>query len=117
MLTGKCLHTLKGHTDYVGSASFSPDGTTLVTASNDKTDRLRTPSDTTAKIWDVQTGNCLHTLVGHTAMVNLAGFTPDGTTIVTISHFDRTTFDSTTKIWDVQTGNCLNTITSHDGCY
>ena len=74
-MTGNCLHTLQGHTEYVSSASFSPDGTTLVTASDDGT----------AKIWDVLTGNCLHTLQGHTNYVKSASFSPDGTTLVTAS--------------------------------
>ncbi len=63
-----CTSTLQGHTWYVRSASFSSDGTTLVTASEDGT----------AKIWAVLTGNCLHTL-GHTKCVNSANFSPDGT--------------------------------------
>ncbi len=67
------------------SASFSPDGTRLVTASKDRT----------AKIWDVLTGNCLHTLQGHTSFVNSASFSPDGTKVVTAS------VDKTAKIWDV----------------
>ena len=35
--------TLKGHTDFVNSVSFSPDGERIVSGSNDKT----------VKIWDV----------------------------------------------------------------
>ena len=34
-----CTSTLQGHTDIVKSASFSPDGTTLVTASDDELPR------------------------------------------------------------------------------
>ncbi len=87
-MTGNCLQTLKGHNKSVMSASFSPDGTTLATASCDKT----------AKIWDVITGNCLQILKGHAHdEVYSASFSPDGTTLVTASG------DGTAKIWDVTT--------------
>ncbi len=79
------------------SASFSPDDTTLVTASNDRT----------AKIWNVNTGNCQHTLQGHTENVRSASFSPDGTILVTASN------DRTAKIWNVHTGNCQHTLQGH----
>ena len=41
--------TLKGHTDILLSVSFSPDGTRIVTGSNDKT----------AKVWNARTGELL----------------------------------------------------------
>jgi WD40 repeat protein len=42
--TGAEALTLKGHTDRVLSASFSPDGTRIVTASD----------DSTARVWDAR---------------------------------------------------------------
>ena len=53
--TGKSLATLAGHEDGVTSAQFSPDGTRIVTASDDKT----------ARVWDAATGKSLATLAGH----------------------------------------------------
>ena len=53
------LLTLKGHTGAVTSASFSPDGSRIVTASGDKT----------AKVWDARTGAEVLTLKGHTSVV------------------------------------------------
>ena len=38
--TGRCLQTLTGHTDYVWSASYSPDGTKIVSASGDNTIKI-----------------------------------------------------------------------------
>ncbi len=93
------MHTLAGHTDTVTSAAFSPDGTLVVTASN----------DSTAKVWDVATGNEVHTLAGHTDTVTSAAFSPDGKLVVTASD------DSTAKVWDVATGNEVHTLVGHTG--
>ena len=34
--TGECVQTLEGHSDGVNSAQFSPDGTNIVSASEDR---------------------------------------------------------------------------------
>lgn len=44
--TGQEIIALRGHEDWVQSASFSPDGARIVTASNDRT----------ARLWDATTG-------------------------------------------------------------
>ncbi|MCB8927747.1 MAG: hypothetical protein H6652_19200 [Ardenticatenaceae bacterium] len=58
---------LEGHTDWVWSAAFSPDGTRIVTAS----------ADGTARLWDGE-GRLLTVLEGHSARVRSAAFNPDG---------------------------------------
>ena len=50
--SGKALQTLKGHTDWVYSVAFSPDGQRIVSGSRDKT----------LKIWDANSGQELQTL-------------------------------------------------------
>jgi len=91
------LLTLKGHTDRVNAASFSADGTRIVTGS----------WDNTAKVWDTKTGAELLTLKGHTNSVNAASFSADGTRIVTGS------WDNTAKVWDTKTGAELLTLKGH----
>jgi WD40 repeat protein len=49
-LAGNCLQTFVGHTDWVWSANFSPDGKQIVSAS----------IDNNLKLWDLA-GNCLQT--------------------------------------------------------
>jgi WD40 repeat protein len=75
----------------VRSVSFSPDGTLIVTSSDDNT----------AKVWDAKTGARLHELRGHADSVRTASFSPDGNRIVTASH------DHTAKVWDVATETAL----------
>ena len=51
------------------SAAYSPDGTQIVTASDDET----------ARIWDAATGQEVRHLSGHTDAVSSAAYSPDGT--------------------------------------
>ena len=102
---------LRGHTGYVNKVSYSPDGKLIVSVSQDKT----------ARIWDVETGSCLHVLYGDTSFKgrmngdtivysNLdvsAAFSPDSKLIVT------TVSDTSIPIWDVATGKCLRRLVGH----
>jgi len=74
--------------------AFSPDGRRLVAGT----------SAGMAPIWDVETGNELVRLRGHTSCINAALFTPDGQKVVTAS------CDGTIRLWDAATGSELRTV-------
>ena len=88
--TGNLLHTLKGHTQLINDAEYSPSGLELVTVS----------SDHTGRIWDTRSGHLLHKLIGHFFAVNTGSFSPDGHWIVTTSQF-------TAGLWNARTGQLL----------
>lgn len=87
--------SLKGHTDTVRQADFSPDGQFVVTASD----------DTTARVWTVD-GNLVTTLKGHKSQVVQARFSPDNRYIVTASA------DSTAIVWKLD-GSKVTTLQGH----
>ncbi len=91
------IASLLGHYSFVNSAKFSPDGNTIVSASDDNTIR----------IWDVATGKKTKTLSGHISFVWSVNFSPDGKYIVSGSG------DKTIKLWDVATGKELKTLSGH----
>jgi hypothetical protein len=77
------------HEDGVSSATFSPDGKRIVTASWDKT----------ARIWDAESGKLIGVpLTGHEGGVWSAAFSPDGKRIVTASS------DKTARVWNAANG-------------
>jgi len=83
--TRKELPTLKGHSDWVLSVAFSPDGKRIVSGSYDKT----------LKIWDAVSGEELQTLKGHRDPVLSVAFSPDGKRVASGSS------DLTVRIWDI----------------
>ncbi|ETO09798.1 hypothetical protein RFI_27579 [Reticulomyxa filosa] len=84
---GEYAH-LEGHSEEVNGIQLSPDGTKIISYSNDKT----------VRIWDVLSGKQLQLLKGHSDIVNSAQFSPDGLTIVSCSR------DETVRLWDVLSG-------------
>jgi WD40 repeat protein len=79
--------TLAGHHGAVNAAAFSPEGTHVVTASDDKT----------ARVWDLrQERPSFVALEGHQNLVVSAAFSPDGTQVVTASS------DGTARVWDLR---------------
>jgi WD40 repeat protein/serine/threonine protein kinase len=81
----------------VYSASFSPDGSRMLTASEDGT----------AKVRDAKTGAEVLTLKGHPFLVISASFSPDGSRVVTASA------DRTAKVWNAETGAEVLTLQGH----
>ena len=70
----------------VVSASFSPDGTHVVTASSDKT----------ARVWDLRGERPRFVAIeGHGDELRSASFSPDGTRVATASR------DGTARVWRV----------------
>jgi WD40 repeat protein len=70
----------------------------------------------TARIWEAATGKEIMTLRGHEGDVRDAGFSPDGTRIVTASGDDlmRGKKDYTVRIWNTATGEQLMILRGHD---
>ena len=86
------------HQNLVPSASLSPDGTCVVTASGDHT----------ARLWELETGQP-RVLLQHQDTVHSAFFSPDGTRIVTASE------DKTARIWNAKTGQPIGDPLRHEG--
>lgn len=95
--TGLPLQTFWGHTDWVNTVAFSPDGRTIASGSSDQTIRL----------WEMSSSTCLKILQGHSHWVNSVAFSPDGRTIASGSD------DQTVCLWEVSSGTCLNTFHGH----
>jgi WD40 repeat protein len=89
-----CLHTWQGYTTLARTASFSPDGKTLVSTHDDRLVRL----------WNVETGECTQKLTGHNHIIWQVIFSSDGKLLASGSS------DKTVKIWDLKTNKCLQTI-------
>jgi WD40 repeat protein len=89
--------TLTGHSDWVSSVAFRPDGKILASGSHDNT----------IKLWNVATGREIATLTRHSESVNSVAFSPDGKTLASGS------LDKTIKLWDVATRREIATLTGY----
>ncbi len=94
----KYLRILEGYTDSdsIDKVSITPDGKIAVIGSG-----------VMMCFWDLESGECIRTLEGHTDYVSSVRITPDGKTVVSGSH------DKTLREWDLKTGECLRTLEGH----
>ncbi|KAF9344479.1 hypothetical protein BGX26_004321, partial [Mortierella sp. AD094] len=86
-----------GHGRWVRGVVYSPKGDRIASGSYDSTVRL----------WDVDTGECVHTLQGHGDLVCSVVYSPKGDRIASGSN------DKTLRLWDVDTGKCVHTLRGH----
>ncbi|WYZ35562.1 hypothetical protein EsH8_X_000209 [Colletotrichum jinshuiense] len=104
-----CVQTLEEHKFGVRSVAYSANGRWLASASGDKT----------VKVWDAETGACMHTLEGvclepnHDEVIYKAGvhsvaFSADSKRLAAGSS------DKTVKVWNPATGACIKTLKGHD---
>ena len=95
------LIQLQGHDGSINSVAFSPDGSKIISGSDDKTIR----------IWDASTGiEMLPPLRGHDSSFYSVTFSPDGSKFISGSD------DKTIRVWDASTGiEMLPPLRGHDG--
>lgn len=96
LVSGRCFQ-LGVQREAVTSASLSADGRRAVTGSVDRSIWL----------WNLETGECVDTLAGHTAPVQCVAITADGKRVVSGSQ------DKTLKIWDLEESRCIKTFEGH----
>ncbi len=98
---GTTLFTYTGHKAPVFSASWSPDGTRIASASYDDT----------AQVWNAAGGERpIITYTGHTGLVGVIAWSPDGTRIASGGQ------DKTVQVWDAtKDGRTLITYRGHSG--
>jgi WD40 repeat protein len=77
---------LQGHSSYVYSVAFSPDGKYLASGSYDNT----------VKLWSVESQKEVTTLQGHSSYVLSVAFSPEGKYLASGSD------DKTLKLWRME---------------
>lgn len=135
--TGQCLRILEGHTGEVRGVDLTPDGRRVVSSGSDGTIRvwniengqcvrksnynihgisnmindgafpLVISLEKDLQILDMDSGNCLRNLSGHTESITEVIMTPDGKRAISAS------LDNTIRIWDLESGKCLQRLVGH----
>jgi len=100
--SGSCLRTFEGHRSYVRSVAFTPDGTCILSGSQDKTLRL----------WDVMSGECLKVLDGSEFGINDIAISPNGQYAVSASGLGGR--GNILQLWNLSNGERVAVFEGHE---
>lgn len=89
--------SLAGHSQWVVTVAFSPDGRSLASGSSGKA----------VILWDVKAAEQMKIIEGHSGLVRSVAWSPDGRALASGSE------DNTIVLWDTSTGNDIRTLEGH----
>ncbi len=109
--TQQPLKTLIGHLGQVSALAFVPPPVpTLPQNAKNRCDLwwlIGGGHDGILKIWDLDRGECVQTLIDHKGPILSVKLHPQG------DRFASSSFDRSIKLWDLATGECLQTFLGH----
>ncbi|KAF9189495.1 Proteasomal ATPase-associated factor 1 [Haplosporangium sp. Z 767] len=92
--TGRLIHDLKGHIQYVNTCRFFPSGQVVLSGGG----------DFLLKIWSALDGSCPVTMKGHKKPISDTAIIDRGRNILSSSS------DGTVKLWEVASGSVIRTL-------
>lgn len=95
----QCKKTFSGHLGIVNRVTFSPDGETVASSSEDKT----------LKVWHLETGELIQSVISESQGVKFTAISPDGQMLAS------GTGDNSIQIWQLATEKILHTLIGHIG--
>ncbi|CAF0758546.1 unnamed protein product [Brachionus calyciflorus] len=104
------LHNLQAHNKEIYTIKWSPTGPGTLNP-NSNLILASASFDSTVRLWDVERGECLHTLNRHTEPVYSVAFSPDGKYLATGS------FDKCVNIWNISSGELVNVYRGSGGIF
>jgi WD40 repeat protein len=109
--SGERLREFRGHTEWVFSLAFTPDGRSALSTSGG-TGLLESPwwrdgTDSAVRIWDVETGRQVGRLEGHKGIVRSVAVAPDGRQALSGGS------DMTPILWDLKTRREVRRLRGH----
>lgn len=107
--SGAVLREYHGHSAQVNGVHISGDGKLMVSASDGWDSGDKRGADSTVRLWDVETGELIHTFEGHANFVNYARLAPNNEFIIS------TSWDGTVRMWDVASGDEIRQFVGHAG--
>ncbi|CAF1405261.1 unnamed protein product, partial [Didymodactylos carnosus] len=104
------LHNLQAHNKEIYTIKWSPTGPGTI---NPNASLLLASAsfDSTVRLWDVERGSCLHTLMKHSEPVYSVAFSPDGRFLATGS------FDKCIHIWEIVSGEIVHSYRGTGGIF
>jgi WD40 repeat protein len=104
--SGQCLKVLQTRTNLGKSVVISADGRRLISVAR-VVPSSAAARDNTLQVWDVDSGECLKVLDGHTKQVGPVVLSKDGRRVISGSR------DNTIRVWDLESGECLKVLQGH----
>ncbi|KAF9564994.1 hypothetical protein EC968_004293 [Mortierella alpina] len=92
--SGRIIHGLKGHLQYVTSCQFFPSGQVVLSGGG----------DFLLKVWSALDGSCPVTMKGHTKPISDTAIIDRGRNVLSSSN------DGSVKLWEVASGNTIRTL-------